>query len=118
MPLVRRPSADGGNIDALSLPDHWRRCREPQLIHGYQPHGGKTGAHQTACRDHDPGERMIYLGEIPGADIEHDGSEGQCDDRTFQPYRPHVSMAEHEAHDEKDEGQPEQVNMRYADQRG
>src|SRR5450759_4319490 len=75
-PYVRPLSADDGNVDAVSLPDHRRWRREPKLIHGHHPHEAEANTHECAAPDHHQGEWMIQLGEIPGADIEHDGEEG------------------------------------------
>src|SRR5438876_8440593 len=57
---------------------------------------------------------MKQLGEVPGADIQDDGDEWKGNDGAFEPDRPHVGVAVHQSHDEEDEGEPEQVNMRDA----
>src|SRR6202521_6459923 len=60
---------------------------------------------------------MIQLGKVPGADIHDHGDEGQCDDSALEPDRPHVRVTVHQSHDEKDEGESEQVNVGNAYQR-
>ena len=60
---------------------------------------------------------MIQLDEVPRADIHDHRGEGKRDDSTFEPDRSHVRVAVHQPHDEKDEGESEQVNVGNAYQR-
>ena len=60
---------------------------------------------------------MKQLGQIPRADIQDDSDEGERNDSAFEPHRPHIRVAVHHPHDEKDEGESEQVNVGNAHQR-
>ena len=60
---------------------------------------------------------MKQLGEIPRADIHYDGAIGKRHNHALEPDGPHIGMGKHQTHDEKDEGQTEQMNMRHANQR-
>jgi hypothetical protein len=60
---------------------------------------------------------MVDLRDVPGGDIHEEGGEGQRDDGALEPHRPNVGMAEDETHDEEDESDAEQMDMRYPNQR-
>ena len=54
---------------------------------------------------------MEQFDKIPGADIQHDGSKGRGDNRTFQKDRPHISMAIGVPDNEEDKSKTEQMNV-------
>ena len=49
-------------------------------------------------------------------DVDHDAGEWRGDDQAFEPNRPHIGVAEHQAREEEDERHAEQVNVRHPHQ--
>src|SRR4030095_13421680 len=82
----------------------------------HQPHESETCTHQSTRQDHQPSKGMIQLGQVPRAYVEDHGDERKRNYRAFEPDRPHVGVAVHQSHDEKDESQSEQVNVGNAHQ--
>ena len=95
----------------VSTADLLRYFVKPHLVHGRDPHDGKTHAHQATGNQHHPRKAGINLGEIPGAHIGRDTQKWHEHHRAFHPHGPHPGMTENEAKDEKDKRNTKQVNM-------